>query len=711
MPIQGNPMKKLFLKLKRLKVSLKTLNNDYYSDISTRVRLKREEIEKHQILTLRGVEPIDKELELQNNLNSLEEAEAMFLKQKAKIQRLKEEDKCTRFFHSIIVTKRKKDTIRVIVDDQGRRLETFDDMSSEVVNCFKKLLGSHDLNVKECSTSLLKDLMLPIPPSEDYDGLTQEVTSEEIKEAIFSQRNDKAPSPDGYTSIFFKKAWLVVGNKVIKPIKFFIQESYIYSSFNATTITLVPKILNPSKVSDFHHIYCCSIIYKAITKVIVYRLTHLLPKIISSNQSIFVKGRSIIDNTLISQEIVKGYGRKTISPRCALKINLQKDFDSIHWSSILTILKALKIPNIFIEWIVACYSTATYSIAFIGSLIGYFKGARGLRQGDPFSLILFVMVMNILSNLLNKAAAKVIFNFHHKCKKICLTHLTFADDLLIFCKGNLESVMGVTTVLDYFYEISGLKLNVAKCEIFSARILVQSLDTIINSSGFKHITLPVRYLGIPLVIRKLTVKDCQPLIDKVKIKLHQWSRMKMCYAGKLELIKTILFSVANYRCRKLILPQSVINKIEKFVQDISRKNLTFQQREKEIGCNDLELKLMTSASSVLKQGNPETISLLNFSAILGNNTMLGNTSREPDQVVPRDLGSWGAQFVPDASRTKLLALTHKDESNLRTNFQQVLEAPASIFRDFHLPEVRVSNNVRVHPRHPKRAIISEKLSN
>ncbi|XP_038992138.1 uncharacterized protein LOC120115512 [Hibiscus syriacus] len=93
----------------------------------------------------------------------------------------------------------------------------------------------------------------------------------------------------------------------------------------------------------------------------------------------------------------------------------------------------------------------------------------------------------------------------------------------------MESVMGVTIVLDYFYEISGLKLNISKCEIFTVGISVQSLNNIINSSSFKHGTLPVRYLGIPLVIRKLTVKDCQPLIDKVK---------------------------------QLIFPQSIINKIE-----------------------------------------------------------------------------------------------------------------------------------------------------
>ncbi|XP_038992122.1 uncharacterized protein LOC120115476 [Hibiscus syriacus] len=255
-------------------------------------------------------------------------------------------------------------------------------MPSEVVNFFKRLLGSYDHNVKDCSTSLLKDLMLPIPT---------------LKTMMASLRKS-----------FVKRS------KRQSSVKEMIRLQAL-TAFNDTTIALVPKILNPNKVSDFSP-YFMSTIY----------------------------------NTLLDQEIMKGYGKKTISPRCALKIDLQEAFDSIHWSFIPSILKALAIPNIFIEWIEACYSAASYSVAFNESLIGYFKGAKGLKQGDPLSPILFVMVMNILSKLLNNATTKGIFSFHPKCKKIYLTHLTFADDLLIFCKVNLESLMGVTTVLDYF---------------------------------------------------------------------------------------------------------------------------------------------------------------------------------------------------------------------------------------------------------------------
>ncbi|XP_039022895.1 uncharacterized protein LOC120155401 [Hibiscus syriacus] len=471
---QGNPMKSLFLKLKRLKVSLKQLNKDYFSDITAR-----------------------------RELNSLQEVEAMFLKQKAKLHWLKEGDKCTKFFHSIIATKNKRQTIRVLVNNRGEKLESFDDTSLEILEYFKTLLGSKDPNVIEYPHTLLKDLIQPIPSFEESETLIKEVTSDEIREVIFSQGNEKAPSPDGFTALFFKKAWPVVGNDFIKAIKYFFQESYIYPAFNATVIALIPKKPNPSKVSDFRPISCCS-------------------------------------------EIVKGYGRKNISPRCALKIDLQKAFDSINWDFIQAVLKALDLPPLVIAWIVSCYTDAIYSISLNGRLVGYFKGAKGIRQGDPLSPTLFILVMNVHSNILNNAAIRWIFAFHPKCKKIRLTHLSFADDLLIFCKGNLEFIMGVITVLDCFYEYSGLKLNVSKCKIFTAGISAYNLDSIINYSGFKHGRLPVRYLGVLLVTRKLTDKDCQALLQNIKSRLHQWSTKKMSYAGSLYYLSPLSRRLNNY---------------------------------------------------------------------------------------------------------------------------------------------------------------------
>ncbi|XP_039031356.1 uncharacterized protein LOC120166028 [Hibiscus syriacus] len=170
--------------------------------------------------------------------------------------------------------------------------------------------------------------------------------------------------------------------------------------------------------------------------------------------------------------------------------------------------------------------------------------------------------MNILSQMLNLAVGRGIFGFHPKCRKIGLTLLSFANDLLIFCKGNIESVVGVLSILDQFYEVSGLKLNSSKCEIFAVGIQPRITENLKLITGFQVGTLHVCYLGIPLVTRKLNKKDCQVLIDNIKRKLHLWSGRNISYVERLELIRTILFNVSNYWCRQLVLPASVLKKID-----------------------------------------------------------------------------------------------------------------------------------------------------
>lgn len=95
---------------------------------------------------------------------------------------------------------------------------------------------------------------------------------------------------------------------------------------------------------DFRPISCCSVVYKAITKIIANMMQAVYLDIISKNQNAFIKGRSITDNILLTQKLVRGYNRRSLSLRCALKVNLKKAFDSIHWSFIFKILRNLNFP-------------------------------------------------------------------------------------------------------------------------------------------------------------------------------------------------------------------------------------------------------------------------------------------------------------------------------------------------------------------------------
>lgn len=119
--------------------------------------------------------------------------------------------------------------------------------------------------------------------------------------------------------------------------------------------------------------------FKCISKIIENMLQSVLPMVVSGSQSAFVSSRSISNNIFLVLELVKGYGIGQISPRCALKIDLHKAFDSVSWNFILDILNAMKFSALFVEWTRACLTTSRFSIAVNGGLEGYFQGTRGIR--------------------------------------------------------------------------------------------------------------------------------------------------------------------------------------------------------------------------------------------------------------------------------------------------------------------------------------------
>ncbi|XP_022032544.1 uncharacterized protein LOC110933639 [Helianthus annuus] len=130
--------------------------------------------------------------------------------------------------------------------------------------------------------------------------------------------------------------------------------------------------------------------------------------------SAFVPGRRISDIILLTQELMHQYHRQTGPPRCAFKVDIQKAYDTVDWS----FLRA----------------------ALCGNVHGFFKGKRGLRQGDPMFPYLFMIVMEVLTAILQTAASlSTSFKFHNKCEKQMIINLCFADDLFLFARGEVKS--------------------------------------------------------------------------------------------------------------------------------------------------------------------------------------------------------------------------------------------------------------------------------
>ncbi|XP_010430719.1 PREDICTED: uncharacterized protein LOC104714953 [Camelina sativa] len=291
-------------------------------------------------------------------------------------------------------------------------------------------------------------------------------------------------------------------------------------------------------MKDYRPISCCNVLYKLISKILANRLKAFLPDFIAPNQSAFIKDRLLMENLLLATELVKEYHKETISSRCALKIDIPKAFDSVQWPFLLNILKALNIPDKFIHWITLCITTTSFSVQINGELAGYFQSKRGLRQGCSLSPYLFVMCMNVLSALLDRAAASRLLGYHPRCSSMQLTHLCFADDIMVFSDGKQSSLEGLLAVFKEFEAISGLSISLEKSTIYLAGVSSSMRDTLLAHFPFESASLPVRYLGLPLLTRMMTPADCTPLIEKIRQRISSWKHRFLSFAGRLQLLSS-----------------------------------------------------------------------------------------------------------------------------------------------------------------------------
>ena len=149
-------------------------------------------------------------------------------------------------------------------------------------------------------------------------------------------------------------------------------------------------------------------------------------------QTAFLAGRSISDAVHLSQELLHNYHLNLGPQRCAIKIDLRKAFDTVRWDFIIAAMRASKIPENMLGWIKECITSSTFTIGMNGNLFGYFKATGGLRQGDPLSPYLFILAMEGLSGIMKAAKIARPFKYHWKCSKAGITHLCFADDLMVF---------------------------------------------------------------------------------------------------------------------------------------------------------------------------------------------------------------------------------------------------------------------------------------
>ncbi|XP_020266575.1 uncharacterized protein LOC109842073 [Asparagus officinalis] len=485
--------------------------------------------------------------------------------QKSRIQWSVQGDRCTSFYHSAIKAKRHLNRVMVLYNDAGCRLTDGDEITQELISFYKKLMGT---TIKTASP--VRDIITngPCLDQAQARNLSSPVTKEEIKNAVFSMGDDKAPGPDGFSMAFYKSAWHIIGDEVTKAITEFFNTGKLLGMINATSITLIPKIKCPKFSADFRPIACCNCLYKIISKILANMIKPVMGFLINEAQSAFVRGRQISTNILLAHEIVKNYNRKHISPRIMLSIDIKKAFDTINWNFLKDMLLGLGFPDKTVNWIMACITSPKYSISLNGTLHGYFKGERGLRQGDPISPYLFNLGMEYLSRQLNLLKNNKDFKFHPRCGDLKITHLIFADDLLLFSKGDLHSVNILYKCFKHFSDVSDLEANPGKCKVFYGGIDDNLKGHVSNLLNFPEGTLPITYLGVPLIGKRLSYMDCSNLFNKITGQFQACLKNRfLSYAGRLQIIKSVVLGIQNFWTSNYVLPMRVLHKIDELCRN------------------------------------------------------------------------------------------------------------------------------------------------
>lgn len=231
---------------------------------------------------------------------------------------------------------------------------------------------------------------------------------------------------------------------------FFFSNNSLSHCVNAMRVALVPKKEHPTSLNDYRPISCCNVIYKCISKLLVIRLKTTLVDVIGPSQSAFLPGRNISDAILLAQELLHNYHHNKGLAWCALKVDLKKAFDTVSLDFIIEGLHTIGLPKDMICWITTCITTIHYTININGEMHDFFQATRGIQQGDLLSPYLFVLAMKGLRGIINQSVQRSAFKYHWRCKPTKLTHICFADDLILFYHADPGSIMVLKSSLDKF---------------------------------------------------------------------------------------------------------------------------------------------------------------------------------------------------------------------------------------------------------------------
>jgi hypothetical protein len=293
-------------------------------------------------------------------------------------------------------------------------------------------------------------------------------------------------------------------------------------------------------------------------------LALVLDGIVSEAQNSFVGGRKILDSVLIANECLDSRIKSGI-PRLICKLDIEKAYDHVNWDCLYYLMDRMGFGSKWICWIRACISTVQFSVIVNGAPTGFFDSSRGLRQGDSLLPLLFLLIMEVLSRMLLKTVERGLLKGFQVGRAeeagVCVSHLLYADNIILFCDADPEQLLYIRMVLTCFEVVTGLKVNMNKSEMVPIGEVV-GLNDLAGLLSCHIRSLPLQYLGVPLGASYKSLGIWNPIIEKIERRLAWWQKIYLSRGGRLTLLKSTLASLPTYFLSLFPIPVSVANWIE-----------------------------------------------------------------------------------------------------------------------------------------------------
>ncbi|XP_031091044.1 uncharacterized protein LOC115996040 [Ipomoea triloba] len=300
--------------------------------------------------------------------------------QKSKQDWVRDGDRNTRFYHNAALIMRNRNRIKFL-KLHGIWTNDTTALSLHITDYFASLF---------CRNPRTNDNpILPTPEafrisSTQASYLGRRASREEVKKAVFGMKKYGSPGPDGIPAVFYQHFWDEVGPALTNLVNQALYSGIVPNSLLKAFMTLIPKKEVPETAADFRPITLLNVAFKVISKAIVNRMRPLMCKLIGPHQNSFLPGRSILDNVILTQEIVHTMHRKQGSKGLmVIKVDLHKAYDSVDWSFLERTLAGFNFPRGLIDLIMYSLRESDIFILWNGGRLSSFRPGLGSARATP----------------------------------------------------------------------------------------------------------------------------------------------------------------------------------------------------------------------------------------------------------------------------------------------------------------------------------------